>query len=421
MILIEDFIKAKQELYTNNLLNFLFSKRFTQVQYFDLKQEKINLTIPESFSLLQNPNKSMEFIIKVYNLRYSNRSTVILDFSKCINLDMGALSVLNIIILNLKNEFAKMEKKVNFKMKFSKDMKINTIIYKAGIIKLLKIEKFPDSLNECIEKIKLYNKVSKFRNLQLLVSGKTPIEFLNDLVVKGTASLIIDHIKFGAEVTAFINNCLESIGFKLTLKGEKIFKELIGEISTNSFEHLGNEMSQLFCTGYYQAKDSESGEGSIVFFNFGKTIYESLKEDSEEDVKNKLKALSEKHVFNEYFTEDTLWTLASLQPKISSKSSYNSGEERGTGSIKLIESFRKISGSTSSSLMSIISGKNQILFDNSKISMYNEEIGRIAFNEENSLEKMPNRKYVKNLNYNFPGTIIIIDFTLEKEFLKENK
>lgn len=419
IISIKSIKESCSHLYDNNCLNFLYKKKFSLAYAFDLSTDKIELFIPLKFSLLENPDVVLEFCKKVLDLRFSNRKQITINFSKCIDLDVGALSILNTFLLHLRDEANSKEKNITFKTTFTGKIDLDILIYKVGIITLLKLENFPEKIKEYIEKLKLEINNKNIKTLPLLAGGGTTIEFLRELIIKKrTAKYISDNSKFGTEVVKFVNECLETVGYILNLKGNRNFKGMIGELATNSLEHLGEEMCQLYCTGYYIIDKNTEGEGSIVFFNFGNTIYESLLHDSTEDIKIKLSRLSRLHCFDDCFTEENLWTLAALQPKISRKYDKKINNERGTGTIKLLEGFKNFS-SDKEKMMTIISGKTQILFDNSKISSYNEGDKRIALNEENSLEIRPSSKYLKNLKHSFPGTIIYIQFSLSEEYLKK--
>lgn len=396
----------------------MYDKNFYSAYGFDLSESKIQLYVPKNFSLLSDSNVVFDFYKKIIDLRFSNRKEIIINFSKCKELDIGALSILSTLLLHLRHEAITKEKNTKFKTTFTGKKELDILIYKVGIITLLKIELFPEKVMKYIDNLKIEIANKNIKTLPFLVGGKTQIEFLPDLaLIKKTAKYISDHTKFGNEVVNFINQCLESTEVTLSVKGKSRFKGMLGELATNSFEHLGEAMSQLYCTGYYTIDESDVGNGSIVFYNFGNTIYESLKYDSTEDIKIKLNELSKQHYFDEEFSEENLWTVAALQPKISRKFDEKIDNERGTGTIRLIEGFKQFSGSENKK-MTIISGKTQIIFDNSELTSYNEKSERIAFNTVNSLEERPLSEYVKNLKHSFPGTIIMIQYCLNKQYLK---
>lgn len=72
--------------------------------------------------------------------------------------------------------------------------------------------------------------------------------------------------------------------------------------------------------------------------------------------------------------------------------------------------------------MAIISGRCHILFD----TTYNlkeefidgKKVPIIAFNEENDLSKAPDINYVKKIEEYFPGTMISIEFYLDRRYIE---
>ena len=74
-------------------------------------------------------------------------------------------------------------------------------------------------------------------------------------------------------------------------------------------------------------------------------------------------------------------------------------------------------------IMAIVSGNGYILFDSTytlKEEIVNgKKIPIIAFNEENDLSKKPDSKYVKRIDENFPGTMISMEFYLDKEYIEK--
>ena len=71
--------------------------------------------------------------------------------------------------------------------------------------------------------------------------------------------------------------------------------------------------------------------------------------------------------------------------------------------------------------MSIVSGKSNIVFDGTyQIHSLNKKgynIPTIAFNKENNLFERQDSKYVKALKNSFPGTIIDMEFYIDRKHL----
>lgn len=126
------------------------------------------------------------------------------------------------------------------------------------------------------------------------------------------------------------------------------------------------------------------------------------------------------------FTEETLWTLYSLQQGVTSVPN----QERGNGTIQFIESFFKLKGNKDVddvSRMYILSGNSIIEFDGTyRLSDLKDDNGVprgiISFNSSGSLLDKPDTRYVRSVNQYFPGTAIFIRILLNEDDIRnENK
>jgi hypothetical protein len=72
--------------------------------------------------------------------------------------------------------------------------------------------------------------------------------------------------------------------------------------------------------------------------------------------------------------------------------------------------------------MCVLSGGAYILFDGTHkirpVKRGQEELKVIAFNDDNDLHKPPDPKYVRQLRKSFPGTVISIRLTLDRNVLE---
>lgn len=230
------------------------------------------------------------------------------------------------------------------------------------------------------------------------------------------------------KVIEYYNNCLSTSGFVLNEKGIIHFSKLVGEIIGNADEHSG-ENGTWYVSGHFSKNTSEEkiAKGKLTFISFGDSIYESLKNNTiSETMKEKLKRQTKYHekLFNIGWNEESSWTVFGLQWMISRKKTADN--DRGTGTIKFIESFTELGKTINNDIpkMIIMSGHTHILFDGTYIlkdSPHKKGTKVIAFNETNDLKKRPDQKYVKLLENKFPGTIISCEFYVDKEYLKTIK
>ena len=408
-----DYLLEKYpEFFNNKFLNF-FLKNDKII--WDKKTKIKKIKFPKIFSITENYDETLGIIKEVAGIRYSSRDME-LDFSKCEIIEFTASSLLIVILLNIEDE-RKINRK-NFAIKLHSNRNIKKDLYINGIIEYLDIKrskrgKLCDFPNEEREK------QEHFKTLSLLGGGETTICFSERLINRNMfiPSYMGETIN---EPIKFINESLKTKGFELTKKGEKNFKEIIGEIIGNSRIHLGNEFNQYFMIGNYY--NSEIGKGSLVFFNFGDTIHQTLKKTKSSKIKEIIENLLKTHKNNNSldtnFTEEALLTLLALQDKISSE--YKEEDSRGTGTIKMIRNFFKISNFnslTNAPKAFVISGRTIIKLDKKFQGMQNNKEVKLTFNKENSLKYKPNNNYVKVNKKFYPGTIILIEFNIDKEWL----
>ena len=113
-------------------------------------------------------------------------------------------------------------------------------------------------------------------------------------------------------------------------------------------------------------------------------------------------------------------TVIALQGHVSSKNKSDK-DTRGNGSIDLIEFFQMVykecslvDATRDKVKMAILSGGTYILFDGThQLVELENGIKTVTFNKMNSLDELPDPKYVRGLKgIHFPGTVISIRFPL---------
>ncbi len=228
------------------------------------------------------------------------------------------------------------------------------------------------------------------------------------------------------QLTTYFDRCLGPLGFSLSKRGQNHLSQLLTEVIGNAEEHGGPWYTIGHCH-LTKSEDQPLAECHIVIFNFGTTIYESLKLHSQsEKLRSNLSRLSEFHSNQGYFNfartswdEEVLWTLYALQERVSRYSDTPRGRDRGNGSISMIEFFDSLAGD--SSKMCITSGRGYILFNGKyhlqPVKRDGETLKIIAFNDDNDLMRPPKRDNVRRLEALFPGTIVSIRLTLKASHL----
>ena len=357
-------------------------------------RKRINkVEIPTNLSLISNPNESIEVIRKIYTLACNhNVENIFLDFKNVKELDICASTIMDTIILEIINKRKKSNRNIALSGEYyGNDYKVKSILEVSGIVKHLGFE---------------LEEPPNIKKLELIECGDS-----------GAVS---------TKVTEYFNDCFQIFNYQLTKRGRLYFSKLVGEIIDNCKLH-GGENSKWYTLGHFFNEENQV-ECQLVIFNFGNTIYESLKDSSTTyETKESLERMKKVHsnYFEKLFwNEEALWTLYALQDGVSRKRDEND-PDRGSGTVNFIDSFQKFGDTSEGKIpkMSIISGNTFILFNNKykleDIIIRGQKRKVIAFNNENDLCKPPDKSNVKIIKNKFPGTVIALKFYLKKDYIEK--
>ncbi|MCE5222362.1 MAG: hypothetical protein LLF98_14245 [Clostridium sp.] len=408
--------KVEILIYKKRLKRFIFSKRKREkkrkknrkIQGTDLSiflnmhnfGKKINvhnnrrnrIIIPKNFSFIENPDETIDTLKKIHYLGDSKAEEIFFDHTKLQNLDISASTVMDTLIMDIIKKREKRKQNIGISGEYySNDGKISAILEVSGILKHLG---FKNTEPKNIEKLELIESQSS------------------------------DDVS--TEVVEYIDRCLKRQKLELTKRGRRYFSILVGEIIDNCELH-GGEFSKWYTLGHYFNQE-EYGECQLVIFNYGNTIYESLKrKDTTKEAKESLENMSNIHKLdykNLFWNEESMWTLYALQDGVSRKRD-KKHPDRGTGTVRFINSFQNIGCTVGGNYpkMSIISGNTCILFNN-KYKLEDVDFGGksrkiIAFNKENNLYKPPDRENVRILKNYFPGTVISMNFYIDEKYIEK--
>lgn len=377
------------------------------------------ISIPERFSIIDNPKDSINVFREMISaLLIENNDKVIFDYSKCRDIELGTQALFDIILKDFKDFKSKcisiQRNRTNIFPTFGainiNNKNIQNLIWSVGSPANLGIGEIH---NKEIEKFKL----------RIYNSTKGQDE------CKRAERKDLDT----TEIADYVISSLHRMGKRLTPQKRDDLCTIIGEILINAEEH--STTNHRFSIGYFKEKNqdgSHMGLFRLVILNFGDTIYEKFKSPNcpNKDFVNRMKELSNKYTnkisfIPGKFEEETLWTLYALQEGVTSvsKESY----KRGNGSIRFIESFFNIKGSSDSdsiSRMTILSGKTKILFDGkyciTERKSSNGEIHKaMTFNSTGNIEDKPDVKCVMHTDNYFPGTLISAELLLNDDDLKQ--
>ena len=379
-----------------NLLNDkLLAKSIKSKPYRDIN-------VPTVFSIIDNPKETLKLIKQVAT--YSRIGVKVKGLSinhfNTKSIDIAAESVLGLTIKEMDREIKSHNRKLKITGHYPKDPYIKRFIKAVGIIKNLEIKHEYLSKEE-EQDLKIFN----MRNSQFQQKDNIDQSDYKEKTV--------------TEFVDYINSCLVVNGRELTLDAISLLADYTGEIIGNVEDHT--DLNDWSIVGYLD-NNHKAHSCEITIFNFGNTMSSTLKNLPIDNYTKKIitpyiDLHSKSGWFSEDWNEDDLLTLIALQGDISSKNT-NKDMDRGQGTVEMIEFFQQmhkecIKADKSCARMAILSGSTHILFDGTYDMSLSNNRKIIAFNKDNDLNNMPDKKYVTNLNnIFFPGTIISIRFPL---------
>lgn len=364
---------------------------------------RVRFTIPENFSIIERPELTIRALSALaQEMTKPKIAQIFLDFQNLSTCDLGANSLLDVLVDELATQARLTGRKIYWKGTYPVDQAHRRFMKAMGVIKRLKItHEYPTQDEK--EKLTLFDKRCKH-----YVRAMRP----NCADMKSVVSQkFADHF----------DSCLASISRVLKPDAKGRLCQYIGEIIDNAEEHAG--MLDWTIQGYLDTQlDIPMCE--IVIFNFGKTIaqtFENLPETNfaRLQIKKYIDLHKGKGFFFKGWCEEDLYTLIALQGGVSSKNT-SCLDTRGNGTVDLIEFFQKIhlecgnNQSTQEATMVVVSGSTYVLFDGTyKMQLNDKGNWIIAFNSTNDLSHKPDSKYVRHLdNAIFPGTLISVKFPM---------
>ena len=406
--------------YLLNNDNSLFNKHKLK----STKYKKVRvLKIPRVFSILENADESYRFIKELITIiYYQSCKELWFDYKNCTFCDLPTQVFLDSILID-NDKFIKRCQKINI----SQYLKISSI----GAINI-NDSKLQQMINSVGSPVELINRKIKFPNIipyKLRHFSKETASWQKSLGQKDIDT---------SDLIQYVIDCLSRFQQTLTQAARQELGNVIGETISNAEEH--SSLHNRYLIGYMQENTeakSHCGLLYLVMMNTGKTIYEKFKYPEEgkeinQDCLMKMKLLSDKFKKKSFlrpdaFTEENLWTLYTLQGGVSIIPP--SIRKRGNGTIEFIDSFFKLKGSVTAdniSHLSIISGNTEIDFDGTykihrSLDSDGHTISKMTFNKSNSLEELPDSKYVYHIKNYFPGTIIYAQLLINDKDIEDEK
>lgn len=372
------------------------------------KKSTLRFLVPERFSLIEDANNVLfhlkSFIIS-YMCSHAFAEKIVIDYRKCKYVDLSASTLLDIILMEIKKLCID---RITIAACCLRDNKqVHEMILISGIIRHLDLRLEDEEGRKTAEDENI--KKSNDNNLQLIYKPNNRVA--------------------SQRIVEYIDSQLNINGNVITREGKNRLCQMIGEVVDNCEVHSGCTQEWFVIGHCYQVVDNQDcNRCQITILDFGDSFFQSIlntKLKGNNRQIEKLNRIHSRHGFNENWTIEELYTLCALQEGVSRLKSKEE-PDRGTGTITLIECLQELGKSTSGDIptMTIVSGNSEIRFDKTyQLRKYYQKNGDLrhllAFNERNSLKEPPNEKNVRHLKNGIPGTIISMDFLIDKKFIEQ--
>lgn len=394
--------------------HFLKRKKFDNVDIvkrLKIKNgEKIQIVIPEVFSIMLNPDETIDSLKEIfYYCINPNVSHIVFNHKECKELEIAASTIMDTIVLAANAYRKKSGNELIISGSYPKDEKARKVLVASGLVKHLKIQKK--------DPVRTDNLI-----LFHLANGKSGLKQSGTIATR---------------ITDYYNKCLNTQNYQLTREGKRYLSKMFGEVVDNCEIHGGKDAVWYALGHYHKYNGNDYGELQIVIFNYGDTIYEQMvSSQTSDETKEKIRYIIQKHqkLFNREWTKEELLTVFSLQEGISrlTDSSSIGSKKRGSGTAILMDTFYKIGKTINGEkpMFSLTSGRTHIIFDDKYVierkKIEDEVLGSgerrvIAFNNDNDIFQRADNHNVKRIKEYFPGTIISMKLYIDKKYLTEMK
>lgn len=356
---------------------------------------QISVNIPETFCFSRAPEETILFLRKLYTYATNlHINRIHFNHLHCKTMGVCASTAMDVILMQCQKWRRSIKQPIHYSGilcssgKVSLDPETDTLLKASGILRHLGVS---------------HGKFDEIECLELIKDEESSI----------IAEKIIDYIQ-----RALLRHHL-----MLTPTGSNYLGQLLGEIADNCHQHGGKNATWYTLGHYALDKKNQMGKCKLVIMDFGNTIYDGLKYTAPPDMQRKIRHYTHRawKIFQE--KEETLFTLFSLQQRVSRFEQEN--RTRGNGTIVFLDAFQKLFKSNTQSfksLLSITSGKCSILFDGTYLlkeeifeNGYKNKI--IAFNRENKLNRPPDKNFVRTLKNSFPGTVISMELYIDESLI----
>ncbi|MFN8367591.1 MAG: hypothetical protein U0Y96_10205 [Candidatus Kapaibacterium sp.] len=391
------------------------SKLKSENKYFHIKNTCTQLNVPITFSFFTNPSETAKFIQTTYKVSYKAVNNH-LHLNHRPTEEVCIASTL--LFDNLLHSAIKIKRLKGLSGYLSQSSIVNNFLLRTGVLFRLNYQPKAKDYEQGLFTGDIKNPNNVFK-----ATGSAKEPKAASLAAYGLAEYLIR-----------LASNLPSDDKNFDVQTMSTLAEAIGEIICNAEEHASGKW---FVFGDY---DDETQICSFAILNYGDiTIYSALqksqntKDKGEQFYRRLVANAVSKSGYNkeQVLTEipcECVWNLYALQEGVSSKKKRKDIERatRGRGLPDFISYVRKISNPCKECLITIISGKSQLLIDNSCIiydSLSKKQgvgnhkgnvkvVRHIPLNGLKNIYEPPTKGKMYIHDYNLKGTLIACQFHL---------
>ena len=372
------------------------------------------VVFPKKFSFTENYDESIRLIYQaVFSFEKTFDNKIILSFVKCKKVELCCLFLLD----SLMDDIYQHKRRIFSNFRTSKTPHADIVKSKSSEV----------NKRLCVLDNKLIYEIEASDKSLL------PVHKIFFQGQKNSKSYIESRKKKATHNTvAFLNQMLSDFtGYELAPDGINKYEGLISEAIDNAEQHSYYRGEWYSASYFFEDLEKNSEEGvaevQLHIFNLGDSIFKSFQREEKQNSKmiNVLDGICS--IINKkssHFEKSNLYTLLALNQGVSSL--HFTDESRGTGTIKLLDSFFEIGdyedkGRGLEPLMLIVSGDTMVKIDN-KYKHYKSESGKInvSLNDTQSVYDPPKKSHLQGVKSELIGTLFSIRIYINKtNFLKK--
>jgi hypothetical protein len=382
------------------LEQFCSISKVKQIPKVDKKNDSITAQIIDDFSLLTNPETTLQFISDLTTLGKEKKlKELIIDHSKMPKHDLSAEILLGQSVLSIRTRKRQNDNSLAIKGIYPLNQDLSPMIDSIGIVEQIKADK-PFAIKKDTEKVKVFKAVcTQKEEVDLFASDKKTQATIN----------FID----------YMDECLKTVERRMTDEAGAELSAIIGELIGNAEDHADIEETHWQIYGYMDKNSKGEIYQQISIFNFGKSISQTFIDKLDvKEINERVTGYTNYH--KKKLSLEELLTVMAFQENVSSKLDLDS--TRGQGFTDLLLFFESITQECTNNgnkhiEMSVISGDIYTYFDGKYLPLKDEVSDRhlVYFNETNNFLQLPDKDYIRKMDkVFFPGTIVTLKYHLKE-------